>query len=767
MALEDPYAPFSIELPLDRWGFAPPTAPVPPDQVTAAEYGLTNLPPILPPMPAPPAPSSPPPPPAPPAPPPAHVAAAIAPNANEVPAGAVPPDAPPQLGEMPPEYVGPGAQTPVPALPGVPALPFALGDQAQPPPLPPPPTDPNAALPAPPAPDAAADPQLAMYGVPSVPAPTTVDAVSDAGATPPADALSPEKADEQQQLYYATHPFARARDEGEAQAAAQQQARTEKLKADAADQTQAATNLANVTKARQDAAAARAQAEADAKKIATVDPAHWMNSSTYNSVTGVIAAALGGLGQMQNGGRNIGLEQLNKNIDRDIEAQQVNIQKQRADISQRLSNTAANVADSEANYIDQEKYRAGVYQRAMDEIQTRMQDYDPRGSTNRALGAQYAAIAGAQQISLDKIGELDFNRRIKTLETVGKYTEQMAGARKSIAEAAKLEAKLGAGEGPTLKPYGVVYPSLNEVPPKLVHLAFALPTGGVILASNEKNAEQAAALGEAYKAADVDLNRMQQIAIERNNARSAGGQVWSHWKDTGEHEFDQLVIDFANTYGTTIHGGRPIPAGTLDEVMKVMPELKGVIDGGDTVKEIDNFRNDFDNRMAGKFTILSGSKVELKSDRPKPVEVNANTLVAGLRAKPVKGASGYASMDVGEANKQLDAIAQHYQQNPTLGGNKGLASEYDNIDATQHKAVSEISGDLAKLQAVKKRSAQQEQQLKNNRKALADRQEVIKAIDDARKRHADVMGDAAKAQGARIDEQVNSENAAHKRFGDF
>ena len=76
----------------------------------------------------------------------------------------------------------------------------------------------------------------------------------------------------------------------------------------------------------------------DARRLASeeIDPGRWWHdASTGKTITGIIIAALGGLTQHLNGGRNLGLEAINRAVDRDIAAQVENLNNRRANLQTR------------------------------------------------------------------------------------------------------------------------------------------------------------------------------------------------------------------------------------------------------------------------------------------------------------------------------------------------------------------------------------------------------------------------------------------------
>lgn len=83
-----------------------------------------------------------------------------------------------------------------------------------------------------------------------------------------------------------------------------------------------------------------AEQDARAKQIAGVDPnRYWNNLSTSGKVTNLIALLLGGIGSGLTGKPNAALEQINKLMDNDINAQKINIGKKENELSRYMEGT--------------------------------------------------------------------------------------------------------------------------------------------------------------------------------------------------------------------------------------------------------------------------------------------------------------------------------------------------------------------------------------------------------------------------------------------
>ncbi len=151
---------------------------------------------------------------------------------------------------------------------------------------------------------------------------------------------------------------------------------------------------------------ASAQLEIDAKQLADtkVDPEKWWHDrSTGQKIAGFISAIVGGLAQSAAGGtgRNVGLDMINGAIEQDIAAQVANLQNKRGDISRRQGVVAEMYARTGDLDRSMEAARRASHEQAMRELEIKMQQFDPSGTTARAIAKDVmigrASEAAAQQ----------------------------------------------------------------------------------------------------------------------------------------------------------------------------------------------------------------------------------------------------------------------------------------------------------------------------------------------------------------------------------
>ncbi len=456
--------------------------------------------------------------------------------------------------------------------------------------------------------------------------------------------------------------------------------------------------------------------------------------STETRILNGIAAFFGGMGR----GQNQVLASIDNDLNRDADAQRAEIANRRASLGQRATNIGEQLQQAMSDDHEAAVYRDATYARLMDKIATGAQDFDPRGTQALAYGKMYQALG--QQRASWQVAQ-DDKRFKQELDLAKAETERMGPLETQrhnlVTEgAAALKAGGAGGVGKEKPSFGTTYANLDAVPDAQKHLAFRLPTrdgvrGGWIIAGNDEARKEATAYSALYGTANDDLATLQKIAIQRDGERSASGQLSKRWLDTGERHYRSVLLDFANTYGMMIHGSSPTST-VLEEVLDTMPQLKGVLDSGHTATEIDNLRNDVDNRATVKFNAW-GSNDKIATSRPHVDQPDAATTLQTLTAKPVVGDAGYASADV---KNYFDTLKQHsgtYENNPGRDDAANLDADLTKVEHAQKQNYSAIRADIVNLQRKKDRTPADDAYLASAKKALEQTAEKLRAVEDARK----------------------------------
>lgn len=219
---------------------------------------------------------------------------------------------------------------------------------------------------------------------------------------------------------------------------------------------------------REAAARMRAENDEEAARLANekIDPDGWRNSrSTFQTIAMYIAGIVGGLMQSRNGGVNRGLEMIDGEINRYIQAQQANIAHRRQMLGDKRAAAADMQAQAENDNRVAQVVALSMYDRTIAEADAAKQQFDPMGNRareyerlQRELMARRAAAADAFMEENQKQAE----HALRLQMDIEKHQAQMA---KDQAQAAKLQ---GGGGGPsaakgkkTIAEWNKLFPGAN------------------------------------------------------------------------------------------------------------------------------------------------------------------------------------------------------------------------------------------------------------------------------------------------------------------
>lgn len=147
------------------------------------------------------------------------------------------------------------------------------------------------------------------------------------------------------------------------------------------------------------AAADTQQWEVDAKALANTKVDTGFHGSVGEAIARVLLSAIGGGMSQFTGGHNLALEQFQKNNENDIQAQKDNIANRWRGLDARKGAIATELERHGDLFRAQETYRLASYDRAISDIATKAQDFDPDGTTAIRLAqtSQQFQTARAQQ----------------------------------------------------------------------------------------------------------------------------------------------------------------------------------------------------------------------------------------------------------------------------------------------------------------------------------------------------------------------------------
>jgi hypothetical protein len=183
---------------------------------------------------------------------------------------------------------------------------------------------------------------------------------------------------------------------------------------------------------------AKLDAEAQALAEEDIDGDRWMDSrSTLQTIAAFTAAIVGGLNQHNTGGRNMGLEAIEREIDRDVEIQKANLAKRERLLGMRRDAAQSTFQTEMEASRSAEVHRQALYQQAIRGLQVEMQKYDPRGTTWRRIADNAADMQARQQAARAKWEQQNFENELKLQEFGLKNRDQLLKEQK--------EAKKGMG----------------------------------------------------------------------------------------------------------------------------------------------------------------------------------------------------------------------------------------------------------------------------------------------------------------------------------
>jgi hypothetical protein len=130
-------------------------------------------------------------------------------------------------------------------------------------------------------------------------------------------------------------------------------------------------------------------------------------------IGGGIAAIVGGMFIHQMGGRNLGLEGFQKGVEQKIQAQTEELNQGWKGIDLRKNLVAGELARHGDLYRAQETMRMASYQSAVNDLQTKYQDYDPQGTTAIKIATSIQGISALQQQAAAAIHQQNFKNGLE------------------------------------------------------------------------------------------------------------------------------------------------------------------------------------------------------------------------------------------------------------------------------------------------------------------------------------------------------------------
>jgi hypothetical protein len=164
-----------------------------------------------------------------------------------------------------------------------------------------------------------------------------------------------------------------------------------------------------------------------------IDPGHWWSTrNTGQKFAAVLAAVVGGLVAGKTGGPNQGLDMILKFIERDIEAQKASLYAKQQGLQNRKGLLAESYALSGDEFRAEEAARLALYQRTINELQTRAQEFDPRGAQALKHAEMIMGVQQAQAKSLAEFEKNNLDRAEKMATLEGKLLDNEGKRRKAM-----------------------------------------------------------------------------------------------------------------------------------------------------------------------------------------------------------------------------------------------------------------------------------------------------------------------------------------------
>lgn len=527
-------------------------------------------------------------------------------------------------------------------------------------------------------------------------------------------------------------PEDRAVIEGKHQIAAQHLAAQRFAEESLRDRQRAEQNDRIYAESQAHAQAAAQQLAMDADELAK----HPDDRSTGQKILGVIASIISGFAVGVQGGSNVGLDMIKRQIDQSVDARKFGLNLKRDAVGQMY-------AQSADQYRAAETQRVAAWGRTISQLQAEQQNYDPRGQAAKTIGD---TIVGARQQQAQALQAYRTNEQKSYIDLAKVNTERMAQqetSRHNMATEAEAAAKLAAkGAGGGVAP-ALENPLLAGLAPKDRDRAVFSPDGtsvrlAITAAAAKDHNDEISGANAAISASDsviaaltndptimqklkakVGLNP-QEFAVIKSKLSLLKPMIAKVAAGTGRipmaelHAVDAAIDDPTNFTSETLAQIQAMRDATVDDLVeKFKPQYRGFLT-----------RDSF------------GHAPKLAE------EPTAASIVAPLLAKPVKGDAGYAKTDVGTVAGQLDQLFQKYAESPTIAGpttpggpeqaQRDYQTELDKIEHAQHTAVAQISTDLAKLVAKKNRTPAEERQRHAAAIELKARNEVLRTIPEYR-----------------------------------
>jgi hypothetical protein len=532
-------------------------------------------------------------------------------------------------------------------------------------------------------------------------------------------------------------------------------AAAEYLKKSHEAQEQAALDLRTYQQSQQIAAARSKEIENEAERLAMKrNPLDDIGIGQKVAAAG--AAIIGGF--LGNTG---GVETIDKLINQAVAQQQQQLQLGQQNLATKRTALNEQMARGDDMYKTLQTYRIASWNRVIGDLQTQVQQYDPRGKValdvmdqiHAAREKRAQAIAAGTEEDRKRIEadrKLDQEQqKINETHRHNLATEKPKGAGGPSPATTAHENPLIAGLSPKDRERAVLSPDSKDFRLALDHESAVAQRGEI--------ASGKAAIG-AMDSLIADLSNNPSIMTKLKAKVGLNPEELAVIKSKLSLAKPQIAKVAAGTGRIPLAELHAVDAATDDPSNFTSETLAQIIAMRDaTVNDlVDKFGPEYPNFLT-KDSFGHAPKI---ADAP-----NINTISGPLLSAPVKGDRGYARLSLSEVDGQLKQAFDQFVTNAGLGGQTEFQHDLDRKKEAQQKAAAAISSEIATLSAKKKLTSEETERLHNDTQALRDRTEAIRAIDDWRTKSVEEAQTAATEAAQHASEKAFTDRSpAAKRF---
>ncbi len=351
-----------------------------------------------------------------------------------------------------------------------------------------------------------------FVGKPEVPDLPPVDAISGVDQPPPPEAFTStgpiptEKpleslTDEEFGLYLAGRPAEEQAIFKDRHDRAREDFRLARMEQEAAaDRKRADDNYKIEQRARDENRRALMQVREESQKLADtpIDQDAWMESrSPLQKIAAFTAAIVGGLASGSTGGRNMGLEAIQRQIDQHIDIQRATLAAKRQALGDKQASITEQYALDMEDSRRAETYRQAMYEQAIRGLEGEVQKFDPRGATAIRISQNIGDLRARQAQGLSAWEQKNFENNLKLGEFALKQEDALLKRQQAEAKM-RADAIRASGAGAAAK--AVKFEDTPLTADQLRGLGVAIPTDAV-LPPGGLSLNQARKLSETAKSA--------------------------------------------------------------------------------------------------------------------------------------------------------------------------------------------------------------------------------------------------------------------------